>query len=487
MKWVIGSFSHETNNFSVVHTGLDAFKAQIFQTGNEILQSAPETKTPIAGFIDVMSKRGDQIIPTVAAAATPSGLVTKRAYETITGIILDGVARHRDSNGILLALHGAMMAEEIDDGEGELLEKIRSIVGPDLPIVTVLDLHSHITPKMLSNATMLIGYHKYPHTDTYERGVEAAELILRMVEEGIASHYAIEQPPILPPCSTCNTESGLFRTLWEKALRSNRPEALYSTSIFAGFPYADHPNAGISILTYATDPETASGEARYLSDILWQRRKEFSYTPNPIPDAVKQAASIKDKPVVISDMSDNPGGGSSNDSVEILEELVRQQINNAAVACIYDPEIVKIASNAGIGARIDVTLGAKTDNLHGSPFKTRAVVENLVDGRFQYKGPMTHGAWGNLGLSAILNINGIRTIVASERIQARDPEIFRACGIEPMDMDILVVKSAVHFRAAFREIAKAVIVADGPGLTTADLTLLPYQRIRRPMFPIDNI
>ena len=170
-----------------------------------------------------------------------------------------------------------------------------------------------------------------------------------------------------------------------------------------------------------------------------------------------------------------------------MKELIRQNVKNAAVATVYDPEVVKTAHDAGIGADIDITLGAKTDDLHGTPIKSNASIENLVDGRFQYKGPMTHGAWGNLGSSAILNINGIRVIVASERIQSRDPEIFRACGIEPTEMEILVVKSSVHFRAGFKDIAGQIIVADGPGLTAADLTLLPYKRIRRPMFPIDEI
>jgi microcystin degradation protein MlrC len=487
MKWIIGAFLHETNNFSVVPTDLNAFHAQIFQTGDEIIESACGTKTPISGFIDVMNKRGDRIVPTAAASATPSGLVTEEAYETVTDIILDGVRHHGDSDGILLALHGAMMADGTDDGEGKLLEKIRAIAGPDMPIIAVLDLHSHITRKMLSNATMIIGYHKYPHTDTYERGVEAADLITRIVEEAVSPIYAIEQPPILPPCSTCNTESGLYRSLWEEALRPDRSSQILSTSLFAGFPHADHPDAGISILTYALDQDTAETEVHHLSDILWKRRKEFLYTPTAIPDAVKQAVSIAEKPVVISDMSDNPGGGSANDSVEILKELIRQNVENAAVAAIYDPEVVKTAYDAGIGANIEITLGAKTDDLHGTPIKSNALVENLVDGRFQYKGPMTRGAWGNLGLSAVFNIDGIHVIVASERIQARDPEIFRVCGIEPNDMNILVVKSSVHFRAGFKDIAGQIIVADGPGLTAANLTLLPYKRIRRPMFPIDDI
>ena len=186
-------------------------------------------------------------------------------------------------------------------------------------------------------------------------------------------------------------------------------------------------------------------------------------------------------------MSDNPGGGSANDGVEILKELIRQNAKKTAIAAIYDPEVVKIAKSVGIRKDIEITLGAKTDMLHGTSIDIKADVENITDGCFQYKGPMTHGAWGYMGSSVVLNANGIRVIVASERIQARDPEMFRACGIEPSAMDILVVKSSVHFRAAFNDLAGEIIIADGPGLTAADLSLLPYKRIRRPMFPIDKL
>jgi microcystin degradation protein MlrC len=485
MKWIIGAFSHETNNFSVVPTDLNAFRAQAFKTGDEIIEWARGTKTPIGGFIDAIEERGDLIIPTAVAAATPSGLVTRDAYDTVSNIILDGISHHWDADGILLALHGAMMADGIDDGEGHLLEKIRAIYDPNRPVVVVLDLHTHVTQKMLTHATMLIGYQTYPHTDTYERGLEAVEFIARIAEGKIAPVYAVEQPLILPPCATCNTQSGLYASLWTEALRHGRPAGILSTSLFAGFPHADHPDAGFTVLSYATDHVTAKNETDHLSKILKKRRAEFLYTPTSIPEAVAQAISSPQKPVIISDMSDNPGGGSANDSVEILKELLRQGQTNAAVATIYDPETVETAIAAGVGKPIEVRLGAKTDNLHGTPLDIEAVVDDLVDGRFQYKGPMTRGVWGNMGPTAVLNTSNIRAIVTSERIQARDPEIFRVCGVEPAAIEILVVKSAVHFRAAFQNIAKEIIIADGPGLTASDLTRFPYQRIRRPMFPID--
>jgi len=485
MKWIIGAFLHETNNFSVVPTDLDAFRAQAFKTGDEIIEWARGTRTTIGGFIDALEVRGDLIIPTAAAAATPSGLVTRKAYDTIADTILNGIKRHGDADGILLDLHGAMMAEGIEDGEGHLLEKIREIYNPNRPVVVVLDLHSHVTRKMLTHATMLIGYQTYPHTDTYERGIEAAGLIARIAKGEIAPVYAVEQPLVLPPCSTCNTESGLYRSLWQEALRAHRPAGILSTSLFAGFPHADHPDAGFTVLSYATDNATAKNETDHLSEILNKRRSEFLYIPTSISEAVSRAIASPQKPVIIADMSDNPGGGSANDSVEILRELLRRGQSDAAVATIYDPETVQTATAAGVGNPIEARLGAKTDSLHGLPLDIKAVVEGLGDGRFQYKGPMTRGAWGNMGPTAVLNIAGIRAIVTSERIQARDPEMFRVCGLEPAAVGILVVKSAVHFRAGFENIAKAIIIADGPGLTACDLTRFPYQRIRRPMFPID--
>ena len=485
MKWIIGAFLHETNNFSVVPTGLEAFRAQTFKTGPEIIQWARGTRTTVGGFIDAIEGRGDLIIPTLAAAATPSGLVTREAYDIIADTILKGIGRHPDADGILLDLHGAMMAEGIEDGEGHLLEKIREVYNPNRPVVVVLDLHSHVTRKMLTHATLLIGYQTYPHTDTYERGVEAVRLIARIAAGEITPVYAVEQPPILPPCSTCNTQSGLYQSLWKEALRPQRPAAILSTSLFAGFPHADHPDAGFTVLSYATDSASAKNETDHLSEILNRRRSEFLYTPTPIDEAVSRAIACPQKPVIISDMSDNPGGGSANDSVEILKELLKRGQTDAAVATIYDPQTVEAATAAGVGNPIEARLGAKTDSLHGRPLDIKAVVENLADGRFQYKGPMTRGAWGNMGPTAVLNIDGIRAIVTSERIQARDPEMFRVCGVEPAAVGILVLKSAVHFRAAFENIAKEILIADGPGLTACDLTRLPYQRIRRPMFPID--
>jgi len=488
MKWIIGGFSHETNTFSTVSTDLEAFRAQTYLVGDEVGRELAGTQTPIGGFLDVVGERGDEVVPTVAAHATPSGRVTREAFDEICGHILAGVRANRDADGILLSLHGAMVPEGLDDGEGEVLRRVRDVVGAEVPIVAVLDLHSHITDEMLTHASALVGYQKYPHTDTYERGCEAAVLLGRIASGEVQPVYAVRKPPMLPVCGTCNTEAGFYTDLWREALREGRPKSLLSTSLFPGFSYADVPEAGFAVLVYTdADGEAAEAEAQRLSDMAWEGHRAFAYTPTPVSEAVARALASERGPVVIADISDNPGGGGSNDSVEILRELHRQGAENAAVAAIYDPAVVSEAVAAGVGAEITTDLGAKTDALHGEPVRIHAYVRQIIDGRFQYTGPMTRGAWSSLGKSAVLEADGVRVVVASKRVQSRDPEIFRVAGIRPESAHVLVVKSAVHFRAAFEGMASEMIVADGPGLTALDMSLFPFTRVRRPLFPLDDI
>ena len=352
--------------------------------------------------------------------------------------------------------------------------------------MVVLDLHSHITELMVDQATTIIGYQKYPHTDMGERGVEAAELIVRIVKGEVHPIASLNKPAIMPPVGTCHTEAGLYVDLWADALRSDRPKGILTTSLFAGFPFADVPSLGYAVLTYTDgDQVAADAEAKRLGDAAWEGREVFAYHPTSIEDAVSRGRNASEGPVVIADMSDNPGGGSSNDGVEVLRELLKQNVTRAAVGTIYDPKVVQEAVGVGVGQTIKTSLGAKTDDMHGKPIEIEGRVRLIYNGRFQYKGPMSRGAWGDIGTAAVINVNGIDVIACSKRVQTRDPEVFRSAGIDPFDNDILAIKSAVHFRAGFKPIAKDIVIADGPGLTSLDLSIFPYTKIRRPMWPID--
>ncbi len=226
--------------------------------------------------MDVVEEQNDELVFTVGAHATPSGLVTVEAYETITGLILEGIEAQSDADGILLSLHGAMVAEGIDDGEGTLLGQIRSVVGYEVPIVVTLDLHSHITEEMVDAADVLIGYQKYPHTDTYERGVEATRLITKIASGQVRPVSALNKPLIIPPCGTCHTQGGLYKELWDEALRPDRPAEILTSSLFAGFPYADIPPMGFAVLVYADANEAAAqAEANLLADMAWDEELSF--------------------------------------------------------------------------------------------------------------------------------------------------------------------------------------------------------------------
>ena len=485
MKWIVGGFAHETNTFSTVATDVEAFRLQQYLSDPDEIRAAHSgNATVVGGFLDGIDARGDEAVLTVAAHATPSGLVTRDAFETMTGHILDGVKSHPDANGVLLGLHGAMVADGFDDGEGETIRRVREAVG-DKPIVVVLDLHTHLTELMVEQATAIIGYQKYPHTDMGERGAEAVELIGRIASGEVKPVAAMNKPPMMPPVGMCHTESGLYVDLWADALRADRPKEILTTSLFAGFPFADVPSLGYAVLTYADgDQAIADAEAERLGNEAWEGREAFTYHPTSIEDAVSRARQVGGGPVVIAEMADNPGGGSANDGVEVLRELLKQGVGRAAVGTIYDPDVVRQATDVGVGATLKTSLGAKTDDMHGKPIDIEGRVRLIYNGRYIYKGPMSRGATGDIGLTAVVNVSGIDVMVCSKRVQTRDPEVFRSAGIDPMDNDILVVKSAVHFRAGFNPIAKEIIIADGPGLTSLDLSIFPYTKIRSPMWPI---
>jgi microcystin degradation protein MlrC len=487
MKWIVGGFSHETNTFSTIPTDLAAFKARSWGVGDEIREKLAGTRTAIGGFLDVIDGRGDEAVLTVAASATPSGKVTVDAFDTITGYLVDGVKANPDADGILLSLHGAMVPEHTDDGEGETLTRVREAAGDAIPIVVVLDLHSHITETMVEKATAIIGFQKYPHTDPVDRGVDAAKLIAKVAEGTARPVAALEKPPLIPVCGTCNTEFGFYVDLWAEALRPDRSEKILASSLFAGFSYADIPHMGYAVLVYADgDEAVAREEAKRLANSAWEGREAFRYKPTSIADAVTRAIEAPEKPLVINEMADNPGGGGSNDSVAVLRELIAQGVTSAAVGTIYDPQVVEACEKIGVGNTIKATLGAKSDDMHGEPIEIEGRVRLIYDGHFTYKGPMSQGAPGSIGKAAVIDVNGIQVIACSHRAQTLDPEVFRSAGIEPNDVDIVLVKSAVHFRAGFAPVAKEIITADGPGLTSLDLSIFPWSNIRRPLWPIDD-
>jgi microcystin degradation protein MlrC len=485
MKVLVGGLSHESNTFSNVYTGMRQFEASRVAYGDDIQKLVAGTNTSLGGFLSVAGRIGIEPIFTVSAGANPSGPVLRSAYESFKERILAGLRRER-VDGVYLALHGAMAVTEIGDGEGDLLTAVRDVVGPEVPIVATLDLHSLLTDAMIESADALVLYKTYPHVDMAERAVEAANLLARAIRREIRPVAGHHRLPLLAPLTKMRTDLEPLLSVGKRMREMEASGEALTACFNHSFPFSDFEYVGSGGLVYTDgDRSRAQDLADELAERVWTRREMLRHVPTTITDAVERALRHDGAPVVISDGADNPGGGSACDGVEILRELIRRDVAPAAVGTIWDPGAVELCWNAGMGHDIELRIGGKVDRFHGDPLDVRGGVERLHDGRFAYKGPMGRGTVGNMGRTAVLKVGGVRIVLNEHRIQNYDPEIFRCVGIEPTEQKIVVVKSVVHFRAAYEPIASLVIEADGPGICSLDLSRFPYQRVPRPIYGLD--
>jgi microcystin degradation protein MlrC len=316
--------------------------------------------------------------------------------------------------------------------------------------------------------------------------VEAAERLAQVIAGRIKPTAAWRKPPLMPPLGRQGTARGPMRRLYDLADEMERDPKVISVSLFAGFPHADIPDAGLGIYV-VTDDDKALAErlADRLARVAWEHRHEFIHTALPVKDAVAQALAADGRPIVLADMADNTGGGAAGDGTEILRELLRVGARSATVACIWDAAAVQACVKAGVGASVTLDVGGKVDDRHGAPVRVTGIVRTLSDGRFVHRGPMMHGLPGRLGATAVLDVNDVKVILISYRWQTLDPEMIRFVGIDPLREKILVVKSTIHYRAAFEPIAKEIIEVDAPGLSSSNLARFEYRRVRRPIFPLD--
>ena len=486
MRLFLAMMSHETNTFSNVPTDRAQFEARDLRYGGEIVETFRGTGTCLGGMIEAAERQGAILLPSVAAAASPAGPVTRDIYQHVKERILADLGAAGRLDGVLLDLHGAMVPEGLDDGEGDLIAAVRRAVGPAVPIAVTLDLHGNLTAAMVEGADLLHGYKTYPHVDMAERGVEATERLAEVIAGRLRPTAAFRKPPILPPLGNQGTARGPMRRLYDLASEMEQDAKVVSVSIFAGFPYADIPDAGLGIYV-VTDGDRALAErlAERLARVAWEHRHEFIHSALPVPDAVARALAAPGRPIVLADMADNTGGGAAGDGTEILRELLRVRARSAVVACLWDPAAVAACVRAGVGSRVTLDVGGKVDDRHGAPVTVTGVVRTLSDGRFVHKGPMMHGLPGRLGSTAVLDVDDVKVILISYRWQTLDPEMIRFTGIDPLGEKILVVKSTIHYRAAFEPIAKEIIEVDAPGLSSSNLARFEFKRVRRPIFPLD--
>lgn len=492
IRIALAGFVHETNTFSGTPTTLADFMANGYAVGKE-LRSRRGTNTVVGGAVGAADADLDvQLIPIVATSAIPAGLVTVEAFERVVGEIVRGVDEHRP-DAVVLDLHGAMVSEVDPDGDGEVARRVRAVVGPSIPIVAVLDLHANVSRSLAETVDALIPYRTYPHIDMAARGRQAVEIAAGAARGQVRLTSRMAKLPLISPGQRQFSGSEPTVTIQAAARELERCDGVVNVGVSYAFGFSDVAHIGMSVVvTTDDDAETAQRLANQLAADIWALRERFRAALMPVEEAVHAAMAEPTGPVVLADFGDNPGGGSACDGTALLWALLDLGAEDAAFALIADPDVVAVATSAGVGAPISVELGGKTDDLHGFPIPVEATVQHLSDGRFVYEGPMDTGVASTLGRTAVLRCRGrhgnaVDVIVCERRVQPLDTAIFRSQGIVPEERKILVVKSWVHFRGAFEPIAARIIEVDTPGLTTTDFSRFTYRNVPRPLWPLDDI
>jgi microcystin degradation protein MlrC len=477
----VGGFQHETNTFAPLKATYRDFEMADgwpgLTEGAAILTAFDGINLPIGGFLNRARAAQHEIVPLLWCSASPSAHVERETYERIARRLLSLIKNAGSLDGLYLDLHGAMVTEHLEDGEGELLERVREITGPDLPIVVSLDLHANITERMVQHASALVVCRTYPHVDLAESGEWSAELLARLIQHGPlkkAMRRADFLVPLTWQCTLIEPAQGIYRAVGE----SNTPSASFAF----GFPPADIAECGPVALAYAESQDAADAAADRLIAMVNGAERGFAgkvWEPDEAVIHAKQRALDLGRPIILADTQDNPGAGGNSDSVGLLEALVRNRAEDAVFANLFDPKTAEIAHRAGEGAEISLGIGAWSGTPGHVPFKASFTVERLGNGNFDATGPFYRGNRMQLGPMALLRIGGARIVVASRKQQAADQAMLRHLGIEPPAQKILALKSSVHFRADFQPIAGEILIVAAPGANPVDHRSLVYKHLRK--------
>jgi microcystin degradation protein MlrC len=493
MRLVAALMKHETNTFSPVPTPLARFcvNADKPYEGKAAYDAYKGTGSALAAYIDLAEQAGAELVTPIAANAFPSGPVSSQAFEYISDVICTAVARGCD--GILLDLHGAMVTDTVEDGEGTLLARLRS-VAPDVPIAVAFDMHANVFPAMVDSATTIAGYQTYPHVDHYETGMRAGRTVLRKLRGELTPTMVWGNLPMLPHIMRQGTADSPNREIQARAkAMEHRGEALIA-SVFTGFPHADVSNAGLSAVVVTDSDEAA---ARRLQDELlamaWESRRAFVYELEALSSSLERAKWLSlqqtDKPVILLDHYDNCGSGGTMDTTAVLEGVLRAGFEDVAVFAIFDPAAVQKLKGVGVGNRATLRIGGNIDmpsiGRKGQPVEVSGTVKLISDGKYCNRGPMESGVLINMGDTVVLDTGNTEIVIISRQVEPYDTECLASLGIDPRKKRFLVLKSRIHYRATFAELAGAIVECAGVGVCTSDYGQLKFAKVRRPIYPLD--
>jgi microcystin degradation protein MlrC len=489
MRVVIAMMKHETNTFSPVPTPIERFARgyPLPPRGVEALKAFKGTGSAMAAFIDICEREDWEMVTPIAAQAAPSAPVQDAAYKEISDAIAEAVVAGCDA--VMLDLHGAMVTESMDDGEGALLERLREIA-PDVPIAVALDMHTNLYPAIVDNATTLAGYQTYPHIDNYETGTRAGEALVRVIKGGVTPTLAWGNRPMLPHVMRQGTDDFPNKEIQERAAAMEKSGEAVIATLFSGFPHADIHNAGLSaVVVTDNDPEAARRLCDELLEMAWCNREAWVYKIEPLEKSLARAKEIDDGPVVLLDHYDNAASGGTQDTMTVLGAILDAGLEDVAAFAIFDPEAVQALIVAGVGNAATVMLGGKLDmpsiDKRGEPREVTGMVKLISDGLYRNLGPASTGLLMDMGPTVVFDTGKVEIVVISRQQEPNDKNAFLSLGIDPARKKYLMLKSRIHYRAGFRDIAKDVIECAGTGVCTSDYDQLTFRNVRRPIYPLD--
>lgn len=484
----VGQFAQETNSFVPFRTGMEHFGRRCLRRGAAVLDAWGGERTEVPGFLSVLQTAGAEIVPLPCAAADSGGPVTVATFEALLGAIVADLHAAVPIDGVLLALHGAMVLEDgppfWDDPEAEVLRRVRT-AAPGVPVVASLDLHAHVTPAMLATGAALVGYHEYPHTDMFETGQRAARLLLDVLDGRRRPAMALAKRPMVPSPVCARTPDAPLSGIAAQA-RGMEQDGLLDASLFPVQPWIDVPGLGFAVLACADGDEAAAQHAAdRLADAAWDARQAFQPGLVPLADAIRVGLAEPGM-TLVGDGGDSPTGGAAGDCPDVLRALLHagaDRHSRPILLTLCDPAAAAAATQAGLGAVLDVSLGHGFTP--GTPLPVRATVAALHDGRFVMGGAGATGSTVEHGPTAVLALGAIRVVVRSVPGREWDTGILTSAGQDPAAAGMVFVKSPGHFRVAFEPLAARTLMADTPGPTCGNTARVPWTRVTRPLWPLD--
>ncbi len=486
MKILSGTISHETSTFTPVPTTIQSFSERFGELQpDQIIPKFRGVNVPTGGFIEAAEAHGFELVPTIFAEAHPSGPVPRRDLDRLLDRMLGLMQAASPADGVLLELHGSMAAEGIDDGEAYILAAVRDLVGPEVPIVGQLDIHSNVSHRMVELADVLIGRETYPEVDMAARGRECADVMVRIVRDGLRPTMALSQIPMFWGLNQVTAHPPMSEAI-ERLHRLEAEPGVVAASIATCFPLADAPHVGASVhVVTDNDPASAQRHADELAAWIYRRRADWHQHLPSTREALAKAEMLGRYPAVFADKNDNTGGGSPGDSTGMLRTFLDSGLKDACILYIVDHESALACHRAGVGATVSLQVGGKSTPSQGPTVSVEAVVEAVSHGDFAYNGPMYSGLRGNMGVSARIRVDGVHILLVSVREQPFDTAFSRTLGLNPKKMKYIGLKSAAHFRAGFEEWAGQIQVVSEPGLHSPDA--IRYKRLGRRVYPLGGV